>query len=317
MEEELSTSPQGAAASPLLAIWNEIEVAAFDLAPERTEALEAISKSFRIRVVVELDQGTFHFSANPATGQISLGLAALERLWAYSMAYGYVIHRSTMDTEEGLISLAVTPEGIDAMRLLGWAHLGEQRKERLPWPSNLPKPAPHSPRGSFGELANGLFRKSLGWIILHEVGHVVHQHRSNTGRLPSELVKEEEEADRWAFDWVLHDGDVRRKQDPTEFLRRTLGITCALGLIATFEVYDRTQGVDHPDPPDRLWNFLERYVPYELASPVSPAFAWRAAVSIVKLHLDHGRVPVETEAQYPDSKACLSDLLRALKRHRT
>lgn len=304
--------------TPLKAIWEEIEISSFDAAPERAEELGTLTKERGVRVFVDEGQGTFQFSVDPCTGQIKVELATLERLWAYCMAYGHVIHQSHQVSETGgLVALSSTPELLNSNRILHWAHIGRLKQVRLPWPDNLPKPVSRPERHSFLELANGLFRKTLGWILLHEVGHVVLCHQPSSGRPLPELVEEEKQADRWATEWILHDGERRAKEATEDFVLRTLGITCALSLFTTFEVYDRTGGVTHPDPPDRLWNFLTEFVPYQVAKPVSPAFAWFAAASIVKLHLAHGGVTLDERSEYSDSKAYLADLLYALKRHQT
>lgn len=305
--------------SPLAELLDEVGIAAFELAPERAGELERLSKKHGIDVFVDWGVEQFWFSCNPQTGRITLGLAALERLWAYSYAYGYVIHKSQeTGVEGGRVALTGTAEGIQAMSLLGWAHLGERRGVRLVWPRNLPRPESNPPRHSLSELSNGLFRRTLGAILLHEVGHIVLGHQPNSGRSREDIVADEDAADSWAFDWVLHDGNQRKCSDVADYVLRTLGVTCALSLIATFEVYDRTLGGGtHPDPPDRLWRFLKGRVPYDLGVPISPGFAWFAAVCIVKLHLDHGGVAFDPAPEYPDSMACLSDMMIALKRHRT
>lgn len=154
----------------------------------------------------------------------------------------------------------------------------------------------------------------LGWITLHETAHIVLKHQQNSGRPPFELIGEELAADDWSFEWVLDNNSLQIDQ-PIEFARRTTGIALALTVISTFEVYDRTFGETHPDPPDRLWRFLDKYVPREGALSVPIDFAWWVSLSIIKLHLDNGGIKTDSSIVYDTAPDCLADLLLTLKRH--
>src|SRR5437899_788732 len=115
------------------------------------------------------------------------------------------------------------------------------------------------------------------WMLLHELGHVVNGHFARTVATGADRQSIEYEADDWASAWVL---DRWRSyaggHDERAFAKRSIGAALALCILASWEVYDRTEGwPTHPDPAKRLLHFLDRFVPEsgEMQAQITDA-AW-------------------------------------------
>jgi hypothetical protein len=92
---------------------------------------------------------------------------------------------------------------------------------------------------------NELFLMTSGWILLHEIGHIVLNHGANTNPTSEESIEMELAADDWASSWML-DRWRDYRDDVRVFQKRTLGITFGIGLQAGFELQRASRRADIP-----------------------------------------------------------------------
>lgn len=130
-----------------------------------------------------------------------------------------------------------------------------------PWDiDNLPNPEYYdSLDDEYIEKANGVYVNAVNFILLHELGHVVLGHiekdienqKNNIIKPPEEILKEEYEADEFAFERILKGADNLTNQ-----------ATVAAGIVAGFCSYlfcsSNMKGGDHPDPDERLKIALDK-----------------------------------------------------------
>lgn len=222
------------------------------LAPER--ASDLVDRMRRVGAdTIEIVNGSARFVAMTGDDQhIRVSTAALASLWSLShVALSFI---------EVAAKAAASPEGQSADTLTVFAD--PTFKEMIdfarrlfdhdePWPENIKVPRPDDVSNSLGDRVKNLFLAATGWVILHEVGHLTLGHRSdlagNDGR------KQEEEADAFAFDWVLEQCPA----DAREF--RVLAITVAVGWIFLHEQSRRGPGGYHPKAIIRLWQAQSKF----------------------------------------------------------
>ena len=278
--------------SPVLCLLPSLAASPFNIAPERRDELKELVTRHRLTIVFDDENAdtTLKVVHGPDGNEIWFGVAFAERLWAYCFFYVKLLSKIGDVGPGGKIDFFEAPEFKTARELLVWAHRGQVQGETSAWPENLPKPAPRPTEDHDLFVATEAFLSIGGWILLHEVGHVVCGHSSRDPRRGDEHVQIEYEADDWASHWMLARWkEYGERPDPRVFVKRSLGATFALAIIASFEVYHRTYGgFKHPDPPERLLHFLDEFAPEGDGSPEDmTSDAWAAAVVIVKLHLDN------------------------------
>jgi hypothetical protein len=222
----------------------------------------------------------------------------VERLWAYTVAYVNIIQVAERVERGRTVGAEQRTQVQDSLHILTWALRNELIGKQTAWPPNLYPPREDYPPGSLAHKAVVLFQVMVGWMPLHELGHVVHRHPGGF-QPPAVSKKQELDADDWAFEWVFGARRFgRTARDRAVFVTRTTGVTFALAVIAGFEAYDRRKGgITHPDPVERLDRFLRRYVPRP-SSRVSRqrSFAWFVAAVILQTHLRlaRGKKPLLT-----------------------
>ena len=99
-------------------------------------------------------------------------------------------------------------------------------------------------------VATELFLGALGWIIQHEFGHVVQRHPLG---MRSFSVQQEQEADRYATDWLL---DGLDRHDP-RLKKRALGLTIAVLCLQSLEVQSACLSNSHPGAHERIYANME------------------------------------------------------------
>jgi SAM-dependent methyltransferase len=107
-----------------------------------------------------------------------------------------------------------------------------------PWPIGITAPDAKPSDGSHENKINNLFFGALSWILLHEIGHVRHDHDET---LPADQMRRQErQADDFATSWVLDDTGSGLSR---EF--RVLMVVTALAWLFVFEAAGG-QGASHP-----------------------------------------------------------------------
>ena len=258
-----------AANSPLVPIANYIERAVNLAAPEKRERLRELRESLNIRFIVDVDNGGVTFSAvlsDNGSRYIKMGLAAMERLWAYCYGFTIIFDIARQRPQGALIEWKNEPDAAIAWKLLRWAYRGEQKKRRLKWCRNFPNPGVRDIQG-YVENADKFFTLVLGFIILHEVGHHDANHFDKY-TTSGQRVRDELQADKFAFDMML-DAYPRGENEELVFIARANAVSTGLALLSGMELGINTSTErTHPKIPERLIKFFEAYVP-EPAGPAS------------------------------------------------
>jgi hypothetical protein len=226
--------------------------AAAAIAPERAEQLAAIAESASL--VLIFDPARRDITVNPRTGEIRLGIVALEHLWAAAHFY-YVLYQDYANAQRAgdlQLNVAAEPRSSRALDLLNWALRKWGANGKDPWPKEMPRPARSPPSLSDVHIANELFLAAFAWTIHHEIAHVRLQHPT-LGMWDSQI--QERDADVAATDWVLG-------QAPNERARRKRAFGIIVGILAldTFEaMLNDPTPTSHPPAFQRLAYCLDRY----------------------------------------------------------
>lgn len=143
---------------------------------------------------------------------------------------------------------------------------------------------------------------ALGFILLHELAHIRLGHTAAKGLLS---IEQEKEADRAAADWLLGSPDL----DSKELLKRQLGVTIALGWLASRNVYVGHSSKTHPPAWDRLYQVLDQYVEN------GHAFAWAFAASMLGVHIENQRrSEIDLGKEFDSFKEGVNDYIDVLSR---
>jgi len=259
--------------------------AASAVAPELTPELKAIATARDLHI--EFASPAHETAAvDTPSGKISFDLGFAEALWALS--YSFVVFP---DMYQRGGELRVTKgRGRAAARLFDRAKnilLGRYQD----WPCCLPTPRMICFKSV--RSANELFLAAVGWVLLHEIGHV------KLGHVTQEPGNEER-ADAFASSWMLG-WDPAEDIPAQNYWKRCAGTTLVLIQNAGPEFFNRTRGgTTHPDPVDRLRGFLRRYVDeYAGLENEQKDQLWSAVAVILYLFLiaskRHGELPTNIE----------------------
>jgi len=287
------------------------------VAPEKAAELQELLDKHHIRFILDKQSPYMVFAACHQTKTITVGLLALERLWARAFAYvslyDFLTNRLPGNPKPLDIKLD-DPEIKPAMELLAWAVEVERRLVEggvgdLPWPADLPRPCRDAGRGSFENAADELMLCTIASILHHEVGHIERNHHPQTLPRPaskSELKDDqniqiaevaqllwEKEADAWSANWLLEGLD--EKDD--RFLKRALGIALGYLWIASRDIHTGcVVRAHHPPAWDRLYQNIKQHIPNSPSHPI-----WMFVAYVLLLHLTSiEEVPPDAEYQTPE-----------------
>jgi hypothetical protein len=290
----------------------------YSVAPEKRERLRDLVRDHDVEIVFDPNRTDWALQVEyPAT--ITLGLPICERLWAFCYAYmGLAAFLEERGYEHGEVIL---PTDAPWMRLLQWAMSTESQQQHPVWPQGLPRP--HADPGGDPLMfeATECFLCMCGWIVLHEIGHVIlgHVRDPQEGRSAGtvfERRQKEHAADAWASHWLLDDWRLYGGGgDHRVLLKRAMGAVMGLSIITSLQVYTRTEGwPHHPDPAQRLQQFLNEFAPETPdAESDLEQVAWSIPAIILQLHLvNAGREPVVPGNGYIGFRQFLGEMIRAL-----
>lgn len=281
-------------------LFQYIAAAPFYVAPERVHAM--LSLNHAIAPLINFVEGDpmVKFSVDVATGEIKVGCSALERIWAHCLAYIHLWERAQRRSGR-IVDVRGTADSERSFDLLKWAVEQELKGSCGEYPAELGAPDLSSPHGSHNFAANELFLVCVGFVLHHEMGHVVLKHSPDVDDATS--IQQEREADRYAADWLL--GDLPSETD-RRFIKRSLGVCLAQACLASLEVYGVKTAGRHPAGWDRLYSILSQYI-IDGEHP-----AWWMACIILHLHAQNQSLPVELERQFEDPKEAADYLIDLL-----
>ena len=240
--------------SPICHLESSIAGVAFNIAPEREADLVALRTKYEF--VIELvDRRGFDIGIDVTKGVITLPIAGLEYLWTCAYNYWVVNQEYASAQHSGMETFDATgnPRLQVAARLIEWSTNNLHNTGVAPWPNNLPTPVLTPKPDSDVRVANELFLSALGWIVHHEIGHVVLGHPPI---VVSWSQQQEKDADLYATDWIfsgLGQNDLRLR-------KRALGLAIAILCLQSLKIRSiRSEHGSHPPAHARLGYCLERY----------------------------------------------------------
>lgn len=259
------------------------------VSPEKADQLEAIVTDLGITFRIDNNAGEIHFQADSRRKVIVVGTKCLSRLWVHAFAY-FTFFTDLVPLKVSDPSAPLKLQSSDRLRkaaaLLKWAvkadlhfQLGGTRELDSSMASLPPEIEPIFSDREFAvdkRFADRHATVALGFILHHELAHVRLGHIATKGLLS---IEQEKEADRAAAEWLLGSPDL----DGKELLKRQLGVTIALGWLASRNVYIGHSSTTHPPAWDRLYQVLEQYVEND------DAIAWAFAAALLGVHLENQR----------------------------
>lgn len=249
--------------SPLDDLGPEIRASPFRLAPERQTDLQALVTKHNIHGILDLDDPSLLAGTFVILGQVYLGLKSLERLWGLCYVSVVIWNQWQSQGFKGKLDLGAI-NGKTALDVFDW---GLPTNNYEDWAPHFPKPANNSDPDV--NLANELFLGCCGFATLHEIGHIALQHSAPPGTLRDVLFQQEFEADRWAYQWILQSFQSSESNAQIYTKRRwIIGALLALGAIIELDGLDGSERQQHPNPVERVQNFVNEYV---VAGPVAVA----------------------------------------------
>lgn len=225
------------------------------------------------------DEGRILFRAVSDTPNvIRIGLKCTVRLQAHAYAAAIVLARISRPEFPGMSpeyrSRLLSP----ASQLLTWAVAGDLQpclRKREGFERELDQilegAARELPQHLFSSLSEdeviigeGLFRYALSSILLHELRHLKLAHKGCEG---SESIERENEADRFAGEWLVEAASSSAEGVKIHRLQALLGIAVGLLWKTVFNVYLGEKLTNtHPQAYDRLFSVLNQFVDPDDAS---------------------------------------------------
>ena len=277
-------------ASPIEVLFPDIEDAPFRLAPERRDKLKAIFDEKNIQYSFDREAMRMRFEGADLFGGLGLvyvGVRGLEHFWA--LCYGAMhAYRAFQANGFQATRLTVDEEGRRVAKLLDWAVAGVKDGDPAEWPNDVPKPEA-APTEMPSRLANELFLGAAGFAVLHEVGHIVQDHRMDNPPLDVRF-RYEFEADEWAYNWVM---DNWRDFDPDRAVhtKRVTLLACLFAMMAINRYYQKERNeqlkkpqeiLSHPNVIDRVLRFLIKHANEDSGLPAR--LGWGVAAAAIHMH---------------------------------
>lgn len=276
--------------SPVAPLVDAMPHALARVAPERQEEIATLLDDLTLEIT---DDPGFVCRASSSGRLIEVSTGVLEVLWC--QAYGaYVFYQRELAGVQpnGDEEPIRDPEALRALRLYRWALLRMLGTPVEAWPDDLPRPTTASDEDSAERVADEVALVGLGYLLLHELAHVVLLHVPG-----SDSVLMEQDADNWAADRVLGDSEMAERA----VAKRSVGVALALLLIVAVGIHGGSfGGRTHPRSFDRLFNALAHRI------PAGAETAWAMVVALLSLHMTAKRIkvprgPFDTFAETADS----------------
>lgn len=271
--------------SPIDCLLPSFQGAPFQLAPEREKELQDLITTRNISFNMDAEKQEMVFegaSLFGSLGLVNVGVRGLERIWVHAFGAMHVYKRFQASGFSEPLLLSETSEGCMVEQLLKWAMKADVEGDPTPWPDHLPQPQVN-PSDEVHLLANEVFLGATGFAVLHEIGHVVREHRTIHGTT-DERFRQEFEADEWAYDWVM-DKWREYENNPLVFQKRTVLIAAMFAILASLDLYSpkEVERLTHPNIIDRLMRFLIKHA--NEALPLPTGLAWAVASTQIQLHV--------------------------------
>lgn len=216
----------------------------------------------------------FVCGVNVETGEIRVSVRAVEVLWVSGYVAGiyYDIARRKGGLEKRVgVNPAEHPELWKAMELYHWiinAWLDPEAEQA--WPEHLPRPGQDDSADSWEAYATEQTLHSIGYLLLHEIAHVVLQHGPTEASMWS--IDQEKDADRLAIDWLLTE---HPDSHSPQRIKRGIAVCMALVTqVAAGMFTGKFGGESHP----AKWQRLDQVMRYLEEDSVHTVFAFLSLV---------------------------------------
>lgn len=294
LEKALRSIPPDS--SPVFCLLADIWASPQALVPEKRDLLVSHLRPLKLRCKV----GDFILSSSGDCINISEG--ALNLLWCASYA-SWFIYRAYVDAQKAgasTVRLGQDQEAVVALDLYEWAIACVKKKKYERWPDWAPAPT-RTPESEALHVATELFLTAIGWMLVHELGHIAHQ---VPVLITASAKAEEHEADRFATSHVLEG-----VSDSAVLLKRSIGIALANVALILIDLIASSPVDSHPDPEERLNRNLRES---QLADS-NPVHAF--ATALMQVHLQRFGVNLVLN-ENENFASFVDDFCVALKRHR-
>ncbi len=267
----------------------------FNIAPERQGELHELRKQLGLTLEFD-DQRSIRVDIEAA--EIRVGMLAVQRIWGHCVGL-WRIAEALKSVPMGA-PLPLEDAGVKAgLAALEWGMGLSDDSSALPIPV-----------AETDEFE--VFLVALGWILLHEVAHVRLEHQPIASTTDS--IKEEQEADRWATEWVL--SDWRDYSDEQRvFTKRSIGVVIAHTYIAHIEQFAASFGPrTHPPAFERLMNLAQPWLDDRdgAGEHAEPALYYAIAATVLLLERTHSDWP--RTQQFDSAVDCLITLSQHVPR---
>jgi hypothetical protein len=247
-------------ARAMAGLFKAVATVSANIAPERMGELATEifgSESWTLACA----DGAANFYAIVPDKRINWSNAGLAALWniafvAFSIADIGTRERLKAQTNRKVGS--ISPTGFDVSQLWNKRNLGGRiaYAEKLfsidtPWPPDIPQPTNAASSTELERKVRELFLGALGWLVLHEIGHVALNHEVVVPA--AQRVTQEHQADEFATKWIL-DGAGHGLQ--REF--RVMAVSTAMAYLL---LNHRVKGVGATHPPaiQRIRRIIEEF----------------------------------------------------------
>jgi hypothetical protein len=249
VRDALERQPVGI--SPVFCLEPEIVDSLERVAPEKFEEIRPHMRPIHF----EYHNPKFVFSTSGRHITVSAG--ALNLVWCATYAYWLVYQQFVQSQKDGLetVDLGRDPDTVAALNLYEWALRSVAVEKAESWPDGAPRPNRHPDYASPLHVANEIFLVAIGWMLLHEVGHIAGQHPLVS--VPDQSKQLEHEADDFATKHIL-DGI----SDGAVLLKRALGIAVTSVVLLMGDISLRSSVLlTHPLSEERLSRNLRNWLP--------------------------------------------------------
>jgi hypothetical protein len=233
---------------------------------ERLAAETGLTGDRSIRLEFMDTHSAMLFRSRPSNRCVEVEWRGVASLWAISQAAG-ILAPAMFNTRRSGADRVQLQEG--SLEALGYLFIGYAKSlcVRLPYRWNTffyyPDPNPSSEHAKYGET---FFRRSLEWILRHEVGHIALGHEDSAWNLDQSRA-EEREADRHASqalrgDLVVDSGrpaGAHPSATELELERRAIAAGMALIWVAVNEDTANQPNAMYPPIADRLYRNLDEF----------------------------------------------------------
>jgi hypothetical protein len=221
----LAKVPDGS--SPVFSLLPEIWCSPQVIAPEKVGLLVPHLREIKLYP----QMGEFKFSTSGNYLHVSEG--ALNLVWCASYSSWFIY--KAYEKAGNVVRFDNDADTVNALQLYEWAVTCVRERTHIPWPVGAPRPTRTPAPGSELLLANEVFLTAVAWMLLHEHGHLAHNHPFLAS---PRSVDEEHEADHFATDHVL--GGTT---DEAVRFKRGVGIVIANAVLLLVEL------MNGPAPP--------------------------------------------------------------------